>query len=160
MKDLYSDVSKTLMKKIKEDTNKWNVSCVHGLEELISLKYQCYQNLATDFIQSLSRLQWHYFFFFFFRNRETHSWASLVVQWIRINLPMQGIWIQSPVQEDSTCCEATEPMYCYWAQALESRSGNYWGLCAATHVPRSCNREAITVEACAPQQRIAPTHNN
>ena len=99
-------------------------------------------------------------FFFFFRNRETHSWASLVVQWIRINLPMQGIWIQSPVQEDSTCCEATEPMYCYWAQALESRSGNYWGLCAATHVPRSCNREAITVEACAPQQRIAPTHNN
>lgn len=31
--------------------------------------------------------------------------TSLVVQWIRIYLPMLGIQVQSLVQEDSTCLE-------------------------------------------------------
>ena len=42
--------------------------------------------------------------------------ASLVVQWLRIRLPMQGTWVQALVQEDPTCREqlslcatATEP---------------------------------------------------
>ena len=34
----------------------------------------------------------------------------LVVQWLRICLPMQGIWVQSLVQEDPTCCGATKPV--------------------------------------------------
>ena len=34
--------------------------------------------------------------------------ASLVVQWLRICLPMQGTQVQSLVQEDSTCCKATK----------------------------------------------------
>ena len=29
--------------------------------------------------------------------------TSLVVRWIRIRLPIQGTWVRSPVQEDSTC---------------------------------------------------------
>ena len=36
--------------------------------------------------------------------------ASLVVQWLRIHLPMQGTWIRALVQEDPTCCGATKPM--------------------------------------------------
>ena len=40
--------------------------------------------------------------------------TSLVVQWIRICFPMQGKQIQSLVQEDSTCLDATEPV-CPWA---------------------------------------------
>ena len=32
-----------------------------------------------------------------------NSWASLVVQWLRIRLAMQGTLIQSLVQEDPTC---------------------------------------------------------
>ena len=35
--------------------------------------------------------------------------ASLVVQWLRICLPMQGVWVQSLVQEDSSCRKATKP---------------------------------------------------
>ena len=35
--------------------------------------------------------------------------ASLVAQWIRIHLPVQGTQVQSLVQEDSTCCRATMP---------------------------------------------------
>jgi len=33
-----------------------------------------------------------------------------VVQWIRICLLMQGTWVQSLVQEDSTCRGATKPV--------------------------------------------------
>ena len=35
------------------------------------------------------------------------SWASLMVQWLRIDLPMQGTQIQSRVWEDATCLCAT-----------------------------------------------------
>ena len=36
---------------------------------------------------------------------------SLLVQWIRIHLQMQGTWVLSPVQEDSMCCGGTKPMH-------------------------------------------------
>ena len=35
--------------------------------------------------------------------------TSLVVQWIRIRLPMQGTRVQSLVREDTTCRRATKP---------------------------------------------------
>ena len=36
--------------------------------------------------------------------------ASLVVQWLRIHLPMQETWVQALLQEDPTCCRATKPV--------------------------------------------------
>ena len=42
------------------------------------------------------------------------SWilgTSLVVQWLRIYLPVQGTWVQYLVWEDPTCRGATKPMY-------------------------------------------------
>ena len=58
--------------------------------------------------------------------------ASLVAQWLRICLPMQGTRVQSLVWEDPTCCRATK-LVChnYWACALEPVSHNYWA-----HVPQ------------------------
>ena len=38
-------------------------------------------------------------------NIKEQSWTSLVVQWIRIRLPVQETQDQSLVQEDSTCQE-------------------------------------------------------
>ena len=35
--------------------------------------------------------------------------ASLVVQWLRICLPMQGTWVRALVWEDPTCRGATRP---------------------------------------------------
>ena len=35
--------------------------------------------------------------------------ASLVAQWLRICLPMQGTQVQALVQEDPTCCGAPKP---------------------------------------------------
>ena len=53
--------------------------------------------------------------------------ASLVVQWLRIRLPMQGTWVRALVWEDPTCCGATQPMrHNYWACALQPVSHNYW----------------------------------
>ena len=36
------------------------------------------------------------------------SQASLVAQWLRIRLPMQGTWVPALVQEDPTCHGATK----------------------------------------------------
>ena len=36
--------------------------------------------------------------------------ASLVVQWLRICLPMQGTRVRALVWEDPTCCGATRPV--------------------------------------------------
>ena len=54
------------------------------------------------------------------------GWASLVAQWLRIRLPMQGTWVRALVWEDPTCRGATRLV-----------SHNYWA-CASG--------------ACAPQQ--------
>ena len=85
-------------------------------------------------------------------NRTTHLWKklsssfskldnnlknwqagiSLVTQWLRIRLPMQGTWVRSLVREDPTCRGATKPVrHNYWACALEPMSHNYWA-----HVPQ------------------------
>ena len=37
-------------------------------------------------------------------------WTSLVVQWLRISLPVQGTWVRSLVWEDSSCHGATKPV--------------------------------------------------
>ena len=38
------------------------------------------------------------------------AWASLVVQWLRICLPMQGTRVRALVWEDPTCRGATRPV--------------------------------------------------
>jgi len=38
----------------------------------------------------------------------SHLWTSLVVQWLRIRLSMQGTRVLFLVREDPTCCRATE----------------------------------------------------
>ena len=51
--------------------------------------------------------------------------TSLVVQWLRIHLPMEGMQVWSLVQEDSTCHRATKSMCC-----------NYWNLHPRAHTPQ------------------------
>ena len=58
--------------------------------------------------------------------------ASLVAQWLRIRLPMQGTWVPALVREDPTCRGATKPVcHKYWAFTLEPSSHSYWA-----HVPQ------------------------
>ena len=44
---------RTLKKEIKEDTNKWSINSVHGLEELTSSKWPNYPKRFIDSMQSL-----------------------------------------------------------------------------------------------------------
>ena len=69
--------------------------------------------------------------------------TSLVAQWLRIHLPMQGTWVRSLVREDPTCRGATKPVrHNYWACALEC--------------PRATTAEARAPTARAPQQEKPP----
>ena len=53
--------------------------------------------------------------------------ASLVAQWLRIHLPMQGTQVWALVREDPTCCGATKPVcHNYQACALEPARHNNW----------------------------------
>ena len=38
------------------------------------------------------------------------SRVSLVAQWLRIRLPMQGTWVQALVREALTCLRVTKPV--------------------------------------------------
>ena len=52
--------------------------------------------------------------------------ASLVAQWLRIRLPVQGTRVRALVGEDPTCGGATKPVrHNYWACVLEPGSLNY-----------------------------------
>ena len=66
--------------------------------------------------------------------------TPLVVQWLKIGLPMQESWVQSLVQEDPTCPTAAKPVYPdYWTYGPEPGSHNY--------------RSPLCPRACAPNKR-------
>ena len=72
------------------------------------------------------------------------SGTSLVAQWLRTRLPMQGTQVWALVQEDPTCHGATKPVcHNYWACALEPTSHNYWSHHAKS--PCSATREATAM---------------
>ena len=95
------------------------------------------------------------------------SWTSLVAQWLRICLPMQGIRVWALVLEDPTCRGATNPgCHNYWACAPGPVNHNYWA-----HVPQLlkptrlesllCNKEKLPQwEGHALQWRVGPTRCN
>ena len=81
--------------------------------------------------------------------------TSLVAQWLRIHLPMQGTRVPSLVPEDPTCCGATKPVrHNYWACALEPVSHNYWARVPRARAPQQ--EKPPQWEARVPQQRVAP----
>ena len=58
--------------------------------------------------------------------------TSLVAQWLRIRLPMQGTWVWALIREDPTCRRAAKPMrHNYWTCSLEPVSHNCWA-----HMPQ------------------------
>ena len=93
--------------------------------------------------------------------------TSLVAQWLRIRLPMQGTWVRALVWEDPTCHGATKPMH-YQLPSLRSRAREPQLLdpCATTtevRVPRTRapqQEKPPQREACTPQRRVAPARCN
>ena len=88
--------------------------------------------------------------------------ASLVVQWLRIHLPMQGTRVRVLVWEDPTCRGVTKPV-CpnYWACALEPASHNYWAhvpqLLKPLHLePVLCNKRSHPVRSLCTTTKSSP----
>ena len=71
----------------------------------------------------------------------------LLIQWLRICLPMQGTWVGSLIEEDSTCHRQLEPMYHnHQACMLYGCKPQLMGPCAMI-------AEACSPRAHSPQQR-------
>ena len=63
--------------------------------------------------------------------------ASLVAQWLRVRLPMQGTRVRDPVREDPTCRGAAEPVsHGRWACA----SGQQWEACIPQKKPTTTKK--------------------
>ena len=73
--------------------------------------------------------------------------ASLVAQWLRVCLPMQGTRVRALVWEDPTCRGATRPV-----------SRNYWACASGACAPQQ--ERPRQWEACAPRWRVAPACRN
>ena len=71
--------------------------------------------------------------------------TSLVAQWLRLYLPVQGIWVPPLAWEDPTCCRAAEPVcHNYWALSSEPTHCNYWSQRAlepTLHKRSRCNEK-------------------
>ena len=105
-------------------------------------------------------------------NKDSHpkqnATTSLVAQWLRICLPMQGTWVQCLVREDPTCHGATKPVHHnYWRpRALEPAFRNYWARALQLLKPARLElmlrnkRSHHKWEAPAPQWRVAPARHN
>ena len=84
--------------------------------------------------------------------------TSVVAQWLRIHLPMQGTRVWALVREDPTCREATKPVrHNYWACALEPARHNYWA-----HVPQLLKPACLEPTLCNKRshRNEKPAHRN
>ena len=59
-KDLYAENYKTLMKEIKEDTNRWRDIPCSWIGRINIVKMTILPKQSTDSMQSLSNYQWHF----------------------------------------------------------------------------------------------------
>ena len=81
--------------------------------------------------------------------------ASLVAQWLRISLPMQGTWVWALVWEDSHMPQSS------WARAPQLLSPH--PTTAEAHAPRARapqQEKPPQWEAHAPQRRVAPARHS
>ena len=89
--------------------------------------------------------------------------TSLVAQWLRIRLPMQGTRVRALFREDPTCHGATKLVrHNYWACALEPASHNYWAhtpqLLKCTRLePLLCNKRSHRNEKPAHPTKSSPS---
>ncbi|KAJ8788880.1 hypothetical protein J1605_005176 [Eschrichtius robustus] len=74
------------------------------------------------------------------RTAQDASWASLVAQWLRICLPMQGTRVRALVWEDPTCRGATGPLV---ASSLEFHSD----MAGSRHIRQAYQIPSVEMES-------------
>ena len=119
-------------------------------------KHECPLKIVTTCCHVLCSLQ------------KTVVGASLVAQWLRISLPVQGTRLRALVREDPTCRGATKPVHhTYWASTASTAcKPHLLSPCATTTEACAPRARALQQEkppqweARAPQQGVAPAHRN
>ena len=83
--------------------------------------------------------------------------TSLVAQWLRIRLPMQGTRARSLVQVDPVCCRSSKPVHHnYWSpRPLGPPCHNHWSPCAQS--PCSMTREATAMRSLRTTAKSSPS---
>ena len=114
----------------------WGSYFIHANLILFALSFE------RDFLKVFYLSPYHVFsklfFYSYAENKRFRFRASLMAQWLRVRLPMQGPQVQALVQEDPTCRGATKPRE---PQLLS---------------PRATTTEARMPRACALQQEKPP----
>ena len=88
------------------------------------IRYQFYNQPLRKIDEDLQRI--HLLQFLELEYFKTMIWASLMAQWQKICLPMQGTWAGSLIWKDSVSCRATKPMcHNHCACAPEPRGYGY-----------------------------------
>ena len=87
------------------------VPCTALSQCLVSLTVSAQRLRSRQSVLSFHQGFFHLIKFFTKWHSKANKGTSLVVQWLRIHLPMQGTWVRSLVWEDSTSHRATEPMH-------------------------------------------------
>ena len=114
-------------------------------QEDLSYHIEVLQFSQNSCLRELPGLQMDHMFFLW--RQMFNFWASLVVQWLRICLPMQGTRVRALVWEDPTCRGATGPV-----------SHNYWACASGACAPQQ--ETPRQWKARAPQWRVAPACRN
>ena len=103
------------------EKGEWPPSRVHPLtliKSFFPLASSFFKSISLDYKSNVHTPCWKTLKITGKRNLN-HFSASLVAQWLRIRLPVQGTWVRSLVQENHTHCRAPKPMcHNYWACTL------------------------------------------
>ena len=103
---------------------------------------------AINLIFSIESSPPHITHYYFPSSSKMKPGTALVVQWLRIHLPMQGTGVQSLAQEDPTCRRATKSV----REAQVSRVGPWHH----ENPPQSEVRALQESGPCSPQLEKAP----
>ena len=130
---------------------KWQVYSLVRTEDTVFLTNRLDFSVCV-FVPCVSGWGWGWGVYSVFMGHEsglkmTEPWASLVAQWLRVCLLMQGTRVRALVWEDPTCQGAAGPV-----------SHNYWACASGACAPQQ--ERPRWWEARAPRWRVAPACRN
>ena len=125
--------------------------CKLHLLSILCKLYELYSQMASHYTFRAYCTALKVFTSWHTLKNDSISVTCLLMQWIRICLPMQGTWVWSLVREYSTCHGASKPMCHNYRACLCSRAHELQPLNLCVLEPTWCNYWNPSPRDCAPQ---------